>query len=241
MEDVDARRTEGNAPKSRRLLPGESEAMKFLKKRDHILMIDNSKHMREFKVQVLNVFANLAHILEAADPNGLDVICTSDPGNMQHNRATERLVQFVQNNYDKGASSPCYIEPALKILVDKIISKLPSGPGEKKGLRSWIKNESARPISIYVLTSGVWDSSPGARDGPCGADRPINQLITELKRRNLHKNQVAFQFIRFGDYATGIERLKFLDNSLGKPDHNGGVWPMLVGSLDEGNDREDDT
>lgn len=36
IEDVDARRTEGKAPKSRRLLPGEYEAMKFLKKRDHV-------------------------------------------------------------------------------------------------------------------------------------------------------------------------------------------------------------
>lgn len=174
--------------------------------------------MREFKSQVLDVFANLASILEAADPNGLDVMCTSDPENMQHSKATDKLFQFVQSNFDKGASTNCFIERALKTLAGKVIGKLPSGPGEKKRLRHWIKNDKTRPISIYVLTSGVWDSSPANREGTCGAERPINQLITELKNRNLHKSQVAIQFIRFGDHPTGIERLTFLDDCLGKSD-----------------------
>ncbi|KAK7723843.1 hypothetical protein SLS64_000174 [Diaporthe eres] len=218
MEEVSTRRAKGKPPKLRGLLSGEDQAMIFLKQRDHIIVVDNSNHMREFKSQVLDVFANLAHILEAADPNGLDVICTSDPGNMQHSKVTDRLVQFVQSNFDKGASAPCFIERALKTLVDKVIDKLPSGPGEKKRLISWIKNDKVRPISIYVLTSGVWDSSMAAREGTCGAERPITQLITELKSRNLHKSQVAIQFIRFGNHPTGIERLKYLDDRLGKPD-----------------------
>lgn len=174
--------------------------------------------MREFKGQVLHVFANLAHILEAADPNGLDVICTSDPRNMQHRRSTEKLFQCVQSDFDKGASSPCFIERALDILIDKVIDKLPSRPGEKKRLIPWIKNDKIRPVSIYVLTSGVWDSSEAAREGTCGAERPINRLITELKGRNLRKSQAAIQFIRFGDHQTGTERLKYLDDCLGKPD-----------------------
>lgn len=173
--------------------------------------------MREFKAQVLDVFANLVYILEAADPNGLDVICTSDPGNMQHSKSTDKLMHFASSNFDKGASGPCFIEKTLKNLADKVIDKLPPGPGEKKGLMSWIKNDRFRPISVYVLTSGVWNSSATAREGTCGAERPINQLITELMGRNLHKSQVAIQFIRFGDYSIGIDRLKFLDDGLGKP------------------------
>ncbi|KAL1855721.1 hypothetical protein Daus18300_011004 [Diaporthe australafricana] len=211
--------------------------MAFLKKRDHtrsvrgqgmhkytltyagkILVIDNSKYMRNFKDDVLRVFTNVAHILEAADPNGLDVVCISDPGNMQHSKTTERLIQFVRSNFDKGAHAPCFIEEALKILVDKVISKFPSGPGERRSLLSMVKSEKPRPISIYILTSGLWDSSPATKDSTCGAERPINQLINELKKRNLHKSQVAIQFIRFGDNETGKERLRYLDDSLGKPD-----------------------
>lgn len=173
--------------------------------------------MREFKGQVLDVFANLAHILEAADLNGLDVMCTSDPGNMQNSKATDKLVRFVQSNFDKGGTSPCFIETALKTLIDKVIDKLPSGPGERKKLMARIKNDRVRPVSIYVLTSGVWNSSEAAREGTCGAERPINQLITELQSRNLHKSQVAIQFIRFGNYQTGIDRLTYLDDCLGKP------------------------
>ncbi|KAI3392354.1 hypothetical protein diail_5834 [Diaporthe ilicicola] len=249
MEEVDVRRAEGRGPKLRRLLPGEEQAMKFLKKRDHILVVDNSKLMRKVKPEVLRVFSSLAHVLEAADPNGLDVICTSDPGNMQNSRTTEKLVRFVQSNFDKGANAPCFIETALKTLVDKVIDKLPSGPGERKTLRSVFKTEKVRPISIYVLTTGVWDPTPAAKDGTCGAERPINQLINELRSRNLHKSQVAIQFIRFGNDPTGMGRLKILDDDLGKPDHDivdhksstSSVWPMLIGSLDEGNDREENT
>ena len=173
--------------------------------------------MRESKGQVLDVFANLAHILEAADPNGLDVICTSDPRNMQHSKSTEKLFRFVQDGFDKGASSACFIERALETLADKIIDKLPPGPGERKSLRAWMKTDKGRPVSIYVLTNGIWNSSEAAREGTCGAERPINRLITALKGRNLRKSQLAIQFIRFGDNPTGIERLRYLDDCLGKP------------------------
>lgn len=36
MESVNERRAEGKSPKSRRLLPGEDQAMTFLKQRDHV-------------------------------------------------------------------------------------------------------------------------------------------------------------------------------------------------------------
>lgn len=168
--------------------------------------------MRQFKDRVLDVLINLANVIETTDPNGLDVICTSDPRDIHHCRATENLVQIVQNNFEKGTSAPCFIETTFQTLVDKVIDELRCGAGEKQGPGFWIGHREARPISIYVLTSGVWDSSAPNKDGAVGTDRPINQLITELESRNLCKSQVAFHFIRFGDYSADIERVTDLSD-----------------------------
>lgn len=169
--------------------------------------------MRQFKHQVLDVLVNLANILEAADPNGLDFLCTSDPEITQHSRATKDLVRFIRNNFDKGTPAPCLINKVLQTLVDKVIDRLPDGIGEEQRLRTHIESRETRPISIYILTNGAWDCSPLSKDGTVGADRPIKQLITELERRNLRKGQVAFHFIHFGDSLIDIERLVRLDDS----------------------------
>lgn len=82
-------------------------------------------------------------------------------------------------------------------------------------MRSLI-GKKRKPTCIYILTDGVWDSSEAAKNGLCKADRPIRQLIEELKKRNLERHLVTLQFIRFGNDATGIKRLTSLDNKLGK-------------------------
>ncbi|ROW17218.1 hypothetical protein VPNG_01208 [Cytospora leucostoma] len=246
--DVNERRNEEKEKKYRRPLRGEDEAMSLLQKRDHVFLIDNSRSMLPFEKQVIDTFANLAHILEKADDDGLDVMCTSQSGRFEHDRRTERLVSFVQSSFQKGTRDRCFIEASLHFLISKVIQDLPSGAGawpkRGRGFMGLIgKKYKGRPISIYVLTNGVWDSPQST--SMCGADGPIRQLIKELKKRNLHRNQVSIQFIRFGNDETGIKRLTYLDDELKKEtgfdivDHKvstSGVWPMLVGSLDEGTD-----
>lgn len=171
--------------------------------------------MQNFKSEILHDLENMMYILSQADPNGLDIILTSDPEKMEHNKSPEKLLRFVDNNFHQGAVGHCFIERSLALLTQRIIENLPSGPGEKKRFMSFNKSKG-RPINVYVLTNGIWD--PTVRDGArvCGADRPITQLIKELEKRNLHKSQVAIQFVRFGNDPVGIERLVYLDDGLGK-------------------------
>ncbi|KAK7746979.1 hypothetical protein SLS53_002167 [Cytospora paraplurivora] len=204
--------------------------------------------MHPFKEQVINTFANLAHILEKADDDGLDVMCTSRSDRLEHDRRTERLVSFVRSSFRESTRNRCFIEASLNFLISKVIQDLPSGAGaqskKRKGFMGLIgKSYKGRPISIYVLTNGVWNSTQAT--STCGADGPILQLIREIKDRNLRRDQVSIQFIRFGNDETGIKRLTYLDDALMKDtgldivDHKAStsdVWSMLVGSLDEETD-----
>lgn len=250
IADVNERRIKEKETGLRRSLPGEDQAMALLKSRDHIFLIDNSRSMQQHKKEVIETLINLSHILEKADEDGLDVICASDWERKEHHRRAESLVAYVENNFYKGGDS-CFIEKSLLSLTTKIITDLPSNvarPSRNFFMSRLGRKNRGRPTSIYVLTNGVWNPSAAARDGVCGADNPIRQLMRELRDRNLHRSQVSLQFIRFGNDATGIRRLTSLDDDLGQEfpgfdivdhkDSTGGVWPMLVGSLDESVDRE---
>ena len=184
-----------------------------------LFLIDNSESMQQYKDDVIDAFTNLAHILERADDDGLDVIFTSDWRKKEHARRTVDLVELVQSNFPKDSAGQCLIENSLDDLITKIIDDLPSGEVNRKSIASRAmsrlgKKTKGRPISIYVLTNGVWN--PSSRGGLCGADAPIRRLIKELQRRNLRRVQVAFQFIRFGNNAMGIDRLTYLDDILGQ-------------------------
>lgn len=166
-------------------------------------------------------FANLAHILEKADEDGVDVSFTSHVDKTENSRRTESLATFIRSNFCKGAGGLCCIERCLGTRIKKVIQELPSEAGSglrrARGFRGILgKRYIGRPISIYILTNGVWDSSPAARKGLCNADLPIRRLIEELKRRNLPRDQVALQFIRFGNDETGIRRLRALDDDIKK-------------------------
>lgn len=185
-----------------------------------MFLIDNSKSMQQFEKEVMHTFINLAYILEKADDDGLDVVCTSQWDRQWHDRRTDTLAKLVQDNFQKGIKNRCFIERSLHALLTNVIKELPSGAGaeskNRRKLRSFIGKDKGRPISIYILTNGVWDPSAQGRNDVCNADTPIRQLIKELKKRNLHRSQVSLQFIRFGNDETGIRRLTHLDDVLGK-------------------------
>ena len=61
-----------------------------------------------------------------------------------------------------------------------------------------------RPLSIYILTDGVWQ-------GGGNPEVPMLGLVETLKNYNLTRNQVGIQFISFGDDAGGLERMHDLD------------------------------
>jgi hypothetical protein len=79
---------------------------------------------------------------------------------------------------------------------------------------------SPKPISVYVLTNGLWSN-----DDPvslCGVDEAIENILLRLDKSSaqLGKRWLGIQFIGFFDKGPSAElgrrRLKFLDDKLGK-------------------------
>jgi hypothetical protein len=63
-------------------------------------------------------------------------------------------------------------------------------------------------MNIYVLTDGCWENA-------CTGENQIRNLVDELVKLKLTKDQVGIQFIRFGNDQRGLERLSYLDSGLG--------------------------
>lgn len=65
------------------------------------------------------------------------------------------------------------------------------------------------PLSVYVLTDGVWES-PDSAGGEYLEDT-LKELIEALRSAGCKRVQVGIQFIRFGSHTHGVERLEALD------------------------------
>ncbi|KAM0818259.1 putative serine threonine protein kinase protein [Seiridium cardinale] len=101
-------------------------------------------------------------------------------------------------------------------------------------------------VSILVFTNGLWDHSPGDTSG---ADRPIQNLINNMKAQHISRTQVSIQFVRLGDEARGKRRLEILDDELPQRpgnehydivDHKhitSSIWEILIGSMQEETDK----
>lgn len=102
------------------------------------------------------------------------------------------------------------------------------------------KKSLTRPISIYVLTDGVWQG--GRQEIRVG--NAIERMVKFLEKGNYPDNMVGVQFIRFGDDPEGVERLRWLDEALPKERGlkrdicdttaaHGNVWKMMLGSIND--------
>lgn len=234
-------------------LPGWDSARKLLGGRDFFLIIDNSKFMQEEKKEVLKVVKALSYLLKKLDRDGIEVACTSSPGNMKRYNSATDIERFISNEFHSGHDTDCNIEHALNVVVDKVKNKYlrQSRSFRLSRIGTFPSNSSTTDgISIFVFTNGQWDSS---ETGRCGADQSIRRLITEMETRNASRTQICFQFIRFGNSETGRQRLRFLDDDLGKTSHNATydivdckpttahVWDILSGPLSPGADNTEDS
>lgn len=72
-----------------------------------------------------------------------------------------------------------------------------------------MKAKSPKPLSLYILTDGVWEGKSDPR-------KPIQKLVQTLVGWRMDKAQVGIQFINFGNDPVGLQRLQYLDFELGQ-------------------------
>lgn len=175
--------------------------------------MDDSKSMDSDWGEAQEVFHNLAYIVKEADPDGLELYFTSEYTKPHKSNQTSPLVELVKKRRPPtGLDGTCNMTLCLDHIVGKVI--MSNIEGKQSGNKLWPRRSrsnlsSSRPISIYILTNGVWEPP---NNSLCGADKAVIRLIKALEDNNKPASHVALQFIRFGEDKNGIRRLKELDD-----------------------------
>ncbi|KAH8649812.1 hypothetical protein BX600DRAFT_418752 [Xylariales sp. PMI_506] len=170
--------------------------------RDQLFFIDDSTSMLAHKNTVLEGFQALSSIAKRLDPDRVELAFASNPNRIYRARKMKVLVQRLKEHQYR--QEPAMMEKSLSQLVhNDIIRKLPI---IKKGFN--LNIISRKPVSVYIFTDGNWGEDP---ERACRVERPVQDLMQEVKRRNLNRNQVTLHFVRFGDNEHGVKHLEYLD------------------------------
>ena len=157
------------------------------------------------RTQVKGVVELLSSLTARYDPDGLDLYFSTENAKIRPKNPEEFLTQ-LQERPAKGL-------PDFRQRFATIIEKYQSKFGKRNTfskLRHFNSTPSKgpRPLSLYVLTDGIWDPK-------CTLVTEIKKLVALLLEHKLPNKYVGIQFIRFGDDALGQQRLKHLDDGLG--------------------------
>ena len=176
-----------------------------------LFILDDSTSMRPSWGRVEKLFQALAYIVKAADPDGLELYFTSEHSRPHKNKNSGPLVELIKRRPWSGLTGICNMRLCLDHIVEKVVASNIQGK-QTSGWPSKLGRSNAspsRPISIYILTNGTWDS-PG--ESLSGTDKAIMRLIKALEASGKSVSHVALQFIRFGEDGNGKWRLDQLDD-----------------------------
>ena len=216
-----------------------------------IFILDDSVSMERHWHQLTVLYRDLIYLVKKKklDPNGSQLrFITSN--HKDERKDTTLLVEAVRNVRRQIEGTTNFAGR-----IDAILEEY---------LNSLRKNAKTRPISIYVLTNGVWEKHRGIKSDK---DHHLQQVanvlaraVATLDKLSATENKIGIQFIRFGNDEVGKSRLKYLDAQIQRhrglsrdicdtTPANGNVWKMMLGSIDsawdddpdDGEDNIDDT
>ncbi|KAL9108230.1 MAG: hypothetical protein Q9227_006968 [Pyrenula ochraceoflavens] len=210
-------------------LPFEAELLVELKQRDHIFVVDDAESMSQYWKDMRSLFADLIYMVKKKklDPNGSELrFIMSDE--RKEARDTSDLVNMVDRMRLRRRG-----ESNFALRLDDIFVACKQRWEKSKG--------KARPISLYVLTDGVWQ--PGKRQRDMVANS-IKRMVEHLENIGAPNKMVGVQFIRFGNNEIGMDRLQWLDAELKNEwglardicdttNAAGNVWKMMLGSIND--------
>ena len=158
--------------------------------------------MKTHRPKVERVLELLATLTQPYDPDGLDLYFTTESGRLKPKSPDEFLKYLEQR--------PAHGQPDFRQRFASIIDHYQSKFGKRNILSKALHPNSTpskgpRPLSLYVLTDGVWDPR-------CTLITEIKNLAAFLQKHEKPNKYVGIQFIRFGQDANGKKRLKTLDD-----------------------------
>ena len=184
--------------------------------------------MRRHWPELNSLFADLIYMVKKKklDPNGSELRFIMSDDRKEARDTTELILMVNQMRMRlKGQTN-----------FAKRLDEIFEAYKEKLGKRG-----KAKPISLYVLTDGVWQPGNGQLNMVASS---IKRMVTRLESLGAMSKMVGIQFIRFGNDPIGIQRLRWLDSQLKKDwllardicdttSSSGNVWKMMLGSIND--------
>jgi hypothetical protein len=187
-----------------------------------VFVVDDGSTMRDLRtmnrqqgqVEVADYVDVLSYMVKRHDKDGLDLYYFNSSERVENSKNSTKLAMSVRGHKFSGVSSP---ENSLVKKLDAYSKKIKayvSGTPEHQphGWKSHLSFGQSKapqlpdPLSVYVLTDGVWQLG-GHED----LENTIRDLIKNLNAAKCTRKQIGIQFIRFGNDQAGIERLNALD------------------------------
>lgn len=155
--------------------------------------------------EVIMLVGVLAYMVKPFDSNGLEMHYAISSSKSITSKNSSPLVASLKNAKPKGMSD---ISIPLNSILEQYKSKIHENYGAGSRVTAKSRND-VRPLTLYVLTDGVWQPK-------CDAETPIKNLVRKLieLKAEVPQKQVGVQFIYFGNNAIGKARVKKLDNKI---------------------------
>ncbi|KAF7552103.1 hypothetical protein G7Z17_g4547 [Cylindrodendrum hubeiense] len=184
----------GHNPSEAMSLPGIQTALSTLKSvegREQYFLIDDHASMQMYKDKVIAAARVLSYYVKDVDHNEMELYFASDVATPRRCTTSTGVESCIRKH--KFVEGSCPMSQCLSSLLDHIW----------EGFKS-----SNNPVSVYVLTDGVWES------GDDQLSFVIAQSARKLAAENISPQRIMVQFIRFGDEPIGYAMLKHLDDDL---------------------------
>jgi len=165
-----------------------------------VFLIDDAISMAPYWDEVVKLLEALSYILKRIDKDGLDLYFTNSDDSLKSIKKTTRMSATVRGHKPTAQKSTTTdINIRLKSILYGYTEKLES----RNPLRM-----TPKPLSLFIITNGVWESN-------CTAIEPIENAVKTLEALRKHKSQIGIQFISVGTDSIGLNRLRHLDDGLG--------------------------
>ncbi|CAG8948909.1 hypothetical protein HYFRA_00002035 [Hymenoscyphus fraxineus] len=206
-----------------------------LKDRDHVFLVDDSCSMAPHWDEVMRVFEALSYIVKAQDRDGLDLYFAISDDFHQGVKKTSFLQERVRWHKPNSRAG----KADMNIRLSRILQTYTENLQNKKKTLFGKTPKTQKPLSLYILTNGIWEGDNSTVDGT------IENAVKKLEDLRKDRLQIGIQFISFGDDVTGLEKLRKLDDELDLHKDivdtepcTGNVWKMLLGPISANWDGE---
>ncbi|KAK3695649.1 hypothetical protein B0T22DRAFT_534455 [Podospora appendiculata] len=204
--------------------------------RRYRFLVDNSQSMKAYMNNVADTIYAIVRVVKRKMAPGSKVVVSFVAGD----QSTDISMGSKSTKFAETIKSTPYMLPVaekwrLGIRLEGIVRDIAA-----------TLSEGHRPITLYILTDGVFRDAADPRVEPPNLANPIGSLVTSLRDKpTLGSSFVSINIIRFGDSQDGIRALTAVKLDVAKslrladtkhsPVHiwpwDGDIMDMLVGAL----------